>query len=267
MSTTTPTILQVLPRLQSGGVERGTIEMTEAIRLSAMKPLVASAGGALVPHISHAGGEHITLPLASKNPFTMHANIGRLAQLIRQREVDLIHARSRAPAWSAYYAAKRAGIPFLATWHGIYGTEGLFKKRYNEVMLKGELTIAVSKFVFDHIVREYGADPSRLRLIPRGVDSRVFSAEKANPGRIAQLTKSWMLPDEPVPVLLCPGRINRNKGHEVLIDALAELSDMRFLCMIVGSDHGMRISVNRWRRRSSPPASKARCASATRRRS
>ena len=101
MTAATPTILQVLPRLQSGGVERGTIEIVEAITAAGWKALVASAGGPMVPHITHAGGEHITLPLHSKNPLIIRANAWRLAQLIKARGVNLIHARSRAPAWSA----------------------------------------------------------------------------------------------------------------------------------------------------------------------
>lgn len=233
-----PSILQVLPRLESGGVERGTIEITEAIKKAAMKPLVASEGGTLVPHITHAGGEHITLPLASKNPFRIRQNAWKLAKLIRTREIDLIHARSRAPAWSAWYASQQTGIPFVTTWHGIYGLESNFKRRYNSVMLKSDLTIAVSQFVMDHILTEYGADPAKLRLIHRGVDTKTFSPERVNPERIAQLTKSWRLPDEHVPIIFCPGRINRNKGQHVLIEALAQIRELDFLCIIAGSEHG-----------------------------
>ncbi len=104
MSATT-TILQVLPRLDSGGVERGTIDIAEAIAKNGWKSLVASAGGQLLPHIHHVGGEHITLPLHSKNPLVIRKNIASLYDLITSRHVSLVHARSRAPAWAAYYAA------------------------------------------------------------------------------------------------------------------------------------------------------------------
>lgn len=237
MSKDMPVILQVLPRLESGGVERGTIEITEAIRDAGMKPIVVSAGGPLIPHITHAGGEHIVMPVDSKNPFVIRKNAWLLSRLIRSRGVDLIHARSRAPAWSAYFAAKKTGIPFVTTWHGIYGTDGLLKKNYNEVMLKGDLSIAVSKHVEEYILREYKeADTSKIRLIHRGVDLKAFSPNSVIPARIAQLTKSWRLPEENVPIILCPGRISRIKGQDVLIEALAEIKDLKFLCILAGSD-------------------------------
>src|SRR5262249_16387688 len=129
MSKSSPIILQVLPRLESGGVERGTIEITEAIKQAGMAPLVVSSGGELIADITHAGGGHITIPMNSKNPLVIKNNARLLAKLIKNREVDIIHTRSRAPAWSAALAAAKTGTPFVTTWHGIYGREGWFKKR------------------------------------------------------------------------------------------------------------------------------------------
>lgn len=233
-----PVILQVLPRLESGGVERGTVEITAAIREAGMKPLVASAGGALIAHITHAGGEHITLPLERKNPFIIRQNAWRLYRLIKSRNVSLIHARSRAPAWAAYYAAKWARIPFITTFHGIYGTESNVKKRYNSIMVKGARVIAVSEFVREHILSTYAVDPAIIRTIPRGVDFALFDETRLIPDRIQQLTKSWGLFDNFSPVIFCPGRISRIKGQHVLIEALATLPDLPYLCIIAGSDIG-----------------------------
>lgn len=233
-----PVILQVLPRLDSGGVERGTVEITAAIRAAGMKPLVASAGGALIPHVTHAGGEHITLPLDSKNYFTIRKNARRLLKIIKERHVSVIHARSRAPAWSAYYAAKWAGIPFVTTFHGIYGTGFFFKKLYNKVMVSGARVIAVSQFVREHILATYEVDESHIRTIPRGVDFNLFDEAKLIPDRIQQLTKAWQLYDNFVPIVFCPGRLSRIKGQHVLIEALAKLTDVPFLCIIAGSEQG-----------------------------
>lgn len=233
-----PVILQVLPRLESGGVERGTVEITAAIKAAGMKPLVASAGGALIPHITHAGGEHITMPLERKNPFIIRQNAWRLYRLIKTRHVSLIHARSRAPAWAAYYAAKWAKIPFMTTFHGIYGTELGVKKHYNAVMVKGARVIAVSQFVREHMLATYDVDPSIIRTIPRGVDFSVFDEHKLIPDRIQQLTRSWGLFDNFSPVIFCPGRISRIKGQHVLIEALAKLGDLPYLCIIAGTDIG-----------------------------
>lgn len=234
----TPTILQVLPRLQSGGVERGTVEITDAIRMAGMKPLVASAGGALIPHINHAGGEHITLPLDRKNPLIIRANALRLYQIIKARNVSLVHARSRAPAWSAYYAAKWAKIPFMTTFHGVYGSVGAVKRHYNSVMVKGERVIAVSKFVKDHIIDRYGVDPTIVRLIPRGVDFTIFDEKRAIPERMIQLAKAWHLPDDDTPLIFCPGRLSRIKGQHVFIETLKQMKDDRFIAVIAGSDQG-----------------------------
>jgi glycosyltransferase involved in cell wall biosynthesis len=234
-----PVILQVLPRLESGGVERGTVEITEAIARAGMVPLVASAGGALIPHVKHAGGEHITLPMDSKNPFTIRANAWKLYRIIKARKVNIIHARSRAPAWSAYYAAKWAGIPFMTTFHGIYGTEGAIKRHYNRIMLKGARVIAVSNYVREHILATYKVDPAIIRTIPRGVDFHLFDEAKLIPDRLQQLTKSWGLYDNFAPVIFCPGRISRIKGQHILIEALAKLKQTTpFLCIIAGADTG-----------------------------
>lgn len=233
-----PVILQVLPRLQSGGVERGTIEITDAIRGAGMKPLVASAGGPLIPHVTHAGGEHFTMPLDRKNPLIIRANALRLYQLIKHQGVDLVHARSRAPAWSAYYAAKWAKVPFMTTFHGVYTSTTAVKRRYNSVMLKGERVIAVSRFVQDHIIERYGADPSMIRLIPRGIDFTLFDEKRAIPERMIQLTRAWRLPDDDTPMIFCPGRISSAKGLHIFLDALKLMKDQRFIAVIAGSDQG-----------------------------
>ncbi len=238
MSENPPIILQVLPRLESGGVERGTIEMTAAIRQAGWVALVASSGGSMVPHVTHAGGEHITLPLKTKNPFKIYANAHRLARLIRERNISLIHARSRAPGWASYLAAKWTGIPFVTTFHGVYSFEGKWKWRYNRVMTLGARVIAVSQFVKEHVMREYHVPVEKVPLIPRGVDFSVFGAKHVIPERLAKLTKQWHLPDEHVPVIFCPGRISRIKGQHVLIEALALMKDESFVCIIAGTDEG-----------------------------
>ena len=233
-----PVILQVLPRLESGGVERGTLEIAEATVKAGMKALIASSGGPLVPKITRIGGAHIELPLASKNPFRMLMNALALSKLIKTHGISLIHARSRAPAWSAYYAARWNNIPFLTTFHGIYGQESKWKKRYNQVMVYGARVIAVSSFVQQHIIENYGVNPAIIRLIPRGVDFALFEESQVTAERVAQLIKSWRLPEEEVPIIFCPGRISRIKGQHLLVEALALMKDMHFLCIIAGNDQG-----------------------------
>jgi glycosyltransferase involved in cell wall biosynthesis len=230
-------VLQVLPSLVTGGVERGTVEITRAVAAAGGTALVASAGGPMVRAVQRAGGRHLTLPLASKNPLTVWRNAALLADVIRCERVAIVHARSRAPAWSAWLACRRTGAHFVTTWHGTYGEDLPFKRRYNAVMAKGERVIVASRFIADLIMARHGTDPARIRLIPRGVDTVTFDPDAVSGERIARLERMWRLPDG-APVVLLPGRLTRWKGQAVLIDALARMA-RRYACVVlVGSDQG-----------------------------
>jgi glycosyltransferase involved in cell wall biosynthesis len=230
----TPTVLQVLPALHSGGVERGTIEVARAIGKTGWKSLVASEGGQLTAALSYVGAQHFKLPLKSKNPLRLWRNMLALEELIRTHRVDIIHARSRAPAWSAWYAAKRTGIKFVTTFHGIYGLEKEWKRRYNAIMTKGDRVIAVSSFVAQHIRDHYPMDANKLRVIHRGADLKIFNPAGIHPQRMADLARHWHLPE--LPVILFPGRITRWKGQDVFIRALAQLPHRHFIAILVGDD-------------------------------
>src|SRR5882724_9727363 len=169
-----PAVLQIVPSLVSGGAERGTVEFAAALIEAGWKSYVASSGGPLERDIARARATHLTLPLASKNPLTMRRNTSAMVQLIRQLGIDIVHARSRAPAWSAWSAARATGRPFVTTFHNAYGAETALKRRYNSVMAKGERVIAISHFVAGHTASIYGVGPDRLRTIPRGVDLDIF---------------------------------------------------------------------------------------------
>jgi glycosyltransferase involved in cell wall biosynthesis len=229
-----PTVLQVLPRLVAGGVERGTIDVAAALKAAGWNAIVASAGGPMVYELERAGATHVTLPLASKNPFVIRANIDRLAALIRRFDVDIVHARSRAPAWSARYAVKRTGRHFVTTFHNAYGRGSILKNRYNAVMASGERVIAISHFVGEHVAASYGVPPERLRVIPRGVDVNRFDPDKVRPERLIALMKAWRLSDG-VPLVLLPGRLTRWKGQLVLIEAIARLQRPELHAVILGS--------------------------------
>jgi len=236
-----PAILQVLPRLDAGGVERGTLEILEATVRAGYRAFVASSGGQLVPKIARLGGTHIELPLASKNPIQMYQNALALYQEIKKHNISVVHARSRAPAWSAYYAAKWANVPFVTTFHGVYRRESWFKRKYNSVMVKGARVIAVSNYVAEHIRENYEVPEENIRLIPRGVDFSLFDDSKVGRDRLSQLIKAWRLPEEQVPIIFCPGRITRVKGLHLLIEALAYLKHENFLCIIAGTDAGHEV--------------------------
>ncbi|HXQ50666.1 MAG TPA: glycosyltransferase family 4 protein [Stellaceae bacterium] len=229
-----PAVLQVLPRLVTGGVERGTVDLAAALVAEGWTAVVASAGGPMVRELERAGAYHVELPLASKNPLVMSANVGRLARVIDNYGIDIVHARSRAPAWSARAAAKRAGVRFVTTFHNAYGGASWLKRRYNAVMAGGERVIAISEFVANHVIATYGVPAERVIVVPRGVDLVRFDPEHTAPDRFVRLAREWGLPDG-VPVVLLPGRLTRWKGHHVLIEALRLLDRAGLHCLIVGS--------------------------------
>ena len=232
-----PIVLQVLPALNTGGTERGAVDVAQALVEAGGTALVASSGGRMVHELKRVGATHLTLPVHSKNPLVMFLNANRLARLAVRHDVDIIHARSRAPAWSALRAARRAGRHFITTFHGTYASGGGLKRRYNSIMTRGERVIAISAFIADHLREVYGVESERVRVIHRGVDLDVFDPAKVDPERLVRLASEWRLPDG-VPVIMLPGRLARWKGQRVLIEALARLGRQDLCCLLVGSDQG-----------------------------
>src|SRR5579875_2596902 len=230
------TVLQVLPALETGGVEKGTVEMVEAITRAGGNALVASEGGRMVAAVERAGGRHVTLPLASKNPARILANARPLAELIRREGVAIVHARSRAPAWSAWLAARRTGAHFVTTFHGVYREDFPGKRRYNAVMAQGERVIAISHHVAREIIARHGTDPARIRIIPRGVDPDEFDPDRVGHERLARFAASAKLPE--APIIMLPARLTPWKGHALLIAALARMVRRDAVALLVGSDQG-----------------------------
>jgi glycosyltransferase involved in cell wall biosynthesis len=217
-----PTILQIIPRLDTGGAELATIEITEALVAAGARALVATEGGRMADRVAAAGGELVAFPAAAKNPVRIAANAVKLSRLIEREGVDLVHARSRAPAWSALLAARRTRRPFVTTYHGAYVENGPAKRLYNSVMAKGDVVIANSRYTAELIRARYGTAPERIAVIPRGVDLDRFQPERIAPARVAGLRQRWGV-TEGVPVILQAARLTRWKGQAVLIAATAEL--------------------------------------------
>ena len=229
-----PVVLQVLPSLETGGVERGTVDVAAALVEAGWTALVASAGGPMVYEVERAGARHLTLPVDSKNPFVMWRNAGRLQRLIAEHGVDILHVRSRAPAWSAVAARRRTGVPLVTTYHGAYAAGSALKQRYNSVMTRGDRVIAISSYIGEEVTRVYGVEAARLRVIPRGIDTDIFNPAAVSAERLIDLATQWRLPDD-APVVMLPGRLTRWKGQHVMIEALARLGRRDLRCIIVGS--------------------------------
>jgi glycosyltransferase involved in cell wall biosynthesis len=233
-----PVVLQVLPSLVTGGAERGCVDVALALAAAGGTPLVASEGGPMADELLAHGVRHLTMPLASKNPLVIARNARRLAAVIRAAGVDIVHARSRAPAWSAWLACRRTDARFMTTFHAPYGFSNGLKRLYNSVMARGERIVAISGFIHQHIIANYRVDPAVLRLIHRGIDGDVFDPDRVAPGRGAALARQWGVPDDGRPVIVLPARLTRWKGQTVMIDALARLGRRDVVCLLVGSDQG-----------------------------
>ncbi|MBR7621345.1 glycosyltransferase family 4 protein [Phenylobacterium sp. 20VBR1] len=236
------TLLQVVPELETGGAEQTTIDVANAVVRVGGKALVATRGGRMTARLEADGGRLAQMPVQSKNPLVMLGNAARLVDLIRKENVSLVHARSRAPAFSALWAAQVTGTPFVATYHGIYNAKTKLKRWYNAVMTRGDLVIANSDYTRDHVRREHDLPPEKIVTIPRGVDLDRFNPAWVTRERIEALREAWCVAsdDNRVKILL-GGRLTRIKGHPTIIAAAARMKaagQSNFLIIFAGDDQG-----------------------------
>ena len=234
-----PTVMQVLPAMEAGGAEQGCLDINAELVRAGSQSLVVCNGGFRLHEIARTGGQHIALPVDSKNPVTIARNVNRLRKLIRQWDVDIVHARSRAPAWSCYYACKKENVPFVTTCHAPYNISGAAKKAYNSVMAKGDRVIAISHYVADYLRRYYDIDESKMRVVYRGIPLEIYHPTSVTPERMIQLSRQWRLPEE-ASVVMLPGRLTRWKGQHVLIEAMSMVKNKNAFAVIIGSDQGRK---------------------------
>ncbi|MFH7320450.1 glycosyltransferase family 4 protein [Desulfurivibrio sp. D14AmB] len=224
-------VAQVLPELQSGGVERDTLELAGYLAQRGHQSLVISGGGRLVSRLEAEGSEHITMNLGRKSPSSL-TFIPPLRRLLRQRRVDILHLRSRMPAWIAYLAWK--SLPagrrphLVTTFHGFYSINS-----YSAIMTRGEKVIAVSRAIADHIQQHYQVPKQRIELIHDGVNTDTFHPGAVPPQRVAALRRQWQLPAAG-PIIMLPGRITRLKGHDIFLRSLAQIKELPWLAICVG---------------------------------
>jgi glycosyltransferase involved in cell wall biosynthesis len=236
------TLLQVVPELETGGAEQTTIDVAQATVRAGGTALVATRGGRMAARLETDGGRLAQMPVQSKNPLVMLGNAARLVDLIHQEKVSIVHARSRAPAFSALWAAQTTKTPFVATYHGVYKAKSGLKRWYNAVMTRGDLVIANSNYTREHILAEHQVDAEKVISIPRGVDLSRFNPSWVTPDRLAALRSAWRLdPNDPRLLVLLAARLTRIKGHAVIIEAAAQLAAAGrrdFLVLFAGDDQG-----------------------------
>ncbi|PID76956.1 MAG: glycosyl transferase [Deltaproteobacteria bacterium] len=223
------TVLQLLPELEGGGVERGTLEMGRYLSKMGHRSLVVSGGGRLVPQLEAEGSWHIKYLVGSKSPLVL-LHLWPLKRLIQRERVNILHLRSRMPAWAGILACKM--IPasqrplIVTTFHGFYSVNG-----YSAIMTRGDMIIAVSDGISRHIRQKYGK--VNIRLIYRGVDTEVFNPERVSRQDIDRLKVKWEL-DEQRPVIMLPARITRLKGHDYFLKALVLVRGRNYQAVLVG---------------------------------
>ena len=228
-------VIQVLPALNQGGVERGTIEIATALKKAGIPNYVISAGGKMVPELKKIGVEHITLPVATKNPIKMWLNAQKMAKIFKEKEAGLIHVRSRAPAWSVKWASQKTSIPYIATYHGRYGTKPALKKLYNRVMVQGEKVIAVSNFIKQHLMDEYQVPENKIVVIHRGADTNLFNPVHIGQDKVQDFLTTHDIPlDKPIISLV--GRLTRMKGQSVMLEAVKQMQHQEITILLIGGN-------------------------------
>lgn len=231
-----PRILQLLPALGDGGVERSTVEMAHYLGERGVASFVASAGGPLVAAVEAAGSRHETIAVGSKSPLSMLLAARAVARLVDREGIDIVHARSRAPAWVGLMACRlaRRKPRFLTTFHGVYSHGNALKRLYNSAMLRGPVVIANSQFIRRHITEVYGYPDAQIVVAPRGIEPALF-----DPATISDETRATVRRElggtEGAPLVVMVSRITGWKGHAVFVDAMARASRKDLRAAFVGA--------------------------------
>jgi len=228
-------ILQVIPEIKMGGVERVTLDMAAALRKIYPTTYVAAKRGDLLPVLENLGATHFPLPLTTKNPIQIIRNGYNLAKIIREYNIDVIHARSRAPAWSALLAARLTKTPLVTTYHGAYHSTNKLKTFYNSVMARGDRIIAISDFIYKTIEHHHPQALSKVSLIREGIDLDEFNPHTITSSEVEHLKKEWRIPPTAT-VFLVPGRVSRLKGQSIFIRCIRRLSNPNIVGVILGEN-------------------------------
>ena len=225
-------ILQIIPNMEIGGAERTVLEITSFLKDTEFSSLVLTSGGKLIGELEKENIEVIKLKIDKKNPYSIIKNFFLFIKIFREKKIDLVHVRSRAPAWSAIFAAKKIGIPVLTTWHGHVSNSSFIKKIYNSIMLKGDAVIANSAYTAERISKIYNIDLNKIDIISRGVNVESFEGSKFSNTEISNMKKIWSVDDNKI-IILFPARLTRWKGHLVTIEAINLLKKEKFFDHVI----------------------------------
>ena len=240
-------VLQVIPKLGYGGAETGCYDLAHYLAEKDCGSFIATSSGELLKYVKKEKVKIFKIPVYSKNPLLIFINAIFLSILILFNKINIVHARSRAPAWSCYLACLLTNRIFVTTFHGTYNFKSRLKKFYNSIMLRSKLTIAGSNFIFNHINEnyyEYLNKNRKLRVIFRGINIDYFNPKNISILKQEKLKKEWELSSEKFTILL-PGRLTYWKGQEKFIEALniliEDYNNTNFQAILLGSDQGRKV--------------------------
>ena len=240
-------VLQVIPKLGYGGAETGCFDLAHYLYENKFGSYIVTSGGPLLKYVNKKKVKVLRLPVQSKNPILVLINSIILIFLIFFLNIDIVHARSRAPAWSCFIATKLTRRKFVTTFHGTYNFKSSLKKWYNSVMVRSDLVIAGSNFIFSHIKENYSKylnPKKKFLVIFRGINTDYFDPKKIKDTDKNLLRKKWKI-DDNKKIILLPGRLTSWKGQEMFIEAINILSkfspNLNFVAVILGSDQGRSI--------------------------
>ena len=228
-------VIQVLPALNSGGVERGTLEISEYLVKKGWRSVVISSGGKLVNRLTRNGTKHINLQTNTKNPLKWNNLRKKLKNVFEDEKPDIIHVRSRVPAWTAGKVAKKMNIPLISTIHGRHLASSLLKKYYNSASVNADKIIAISDYVKNNILKNNPEKKDIIKVIHRGADIEMFNPENIPTSRIIQISEMLQLPDE-AKIIMLPARPSSWKGHEILIKSFSSIYNENIICIMPGAD-------------------------------
>ena len=250
-SSTPLTIVQVIPDLQAGGAGASVVQVAEALVTEGHRAIVVSEGGRMEAELARIGATFVRLPVASKSPKQIVANGRRIAAIARDAHADVLHAQSRAPAWSCLLAGKLAAIPYVATCDNLYGEQNPLKRFYNTAIVRGARVIALGDALARMIEERYGTPRSKIAVVERGVDLSAFDRTNVSEERIDALARNWGVTRGDRVVLL-PGRLTRRKGADTLVAAARRLREAglkNFVIVLVGEEQaGTRYAAELWDR-------------------
>ena len=241
-----PNILQVIPTLNISGAEQGCFDVANYLTKNGFTSNVITSSGYRIDQLEKNGSIVNKIPVHSKNPVTIIFNIFRILKIVKKNNINIIHARSRAPAWSCYFVAKIARIKFITTFHGTYNFNNKIKKFYNSIMLRSDYVIAISEFIYNEIKTKYAYSKKNISVISRGIDIKYLDPSKIDYKKVNNFLKGLNLKNNSIKLVL-PGRVSGWKGHKIAIEAmtyLREKSSKDFVLLLVGPTDNLKLKNN-----------------------